>query len=129
MRTLFGLSAKGDSLNGWPFRMFCKRLFWTKEDAEAYTQQFEKSCYDTSHFECASEGTLKITVQEFEIDETKGLDAFPQPVNSVSAKDGLLYRDGRVLDTMGADSVAREFGFAYAEELVNVLQKTKPKER
>jgi hypothetical protein len=39
----------------------------------------------------------------------------------ITAKDGLLWRNGRIIDLPEADRVAREHGFAYAEQLVKHL--------
>jgi len=69
MKIIYGLSAKGDSVNGWPFRMFCKQLFVDKNKAEIYIQKFKENCCDTKQFECADEATLKISVVEYELNE------------------------------------------------------------
>lgn len=44
----------------------------------------------------------------------------------VIAKDGLLWRDGKVIPLPLADTVAREHGFLYAEQLVKSLEKPAP---
>ena len=69
MKTIYGLSAKGDSMNGWSFRMFCKQTFTEKSKAEAYIPTFKENCCDTKKFECADPETIKITVVEFELNE------------------------------------------------------------
>lgn len=42
----------------------------------------------------------------------------------VTTKNGLLYRDGKIINLPEADQVALKFGFAYAEQLVRHLQST-----
>jgi hypothetical protein len=42
-------------------------------------------------------------------------------LQGVTAKNGLLYRDGVELDTMAADKLARANGYEYAEQLVKAL--------
>lgn len=67
-RAVFGLSARGHSLNGWPFRMKSKALFVTKEAAEAHIAEFRRLCTDEAFFECAQDDeTLRIQVVEFEL--------------------------------------------------------------
>lgn len=66
-RTIFGLVATGDSLNGWAFRLHSRRMFMIREAAEAYCDEFRASCCDASHFECAEPSTLKITIIEHEL--------------------------------------------------------------
>ncbi len=67
VRIIYQLTTKGDSLNGWPFRMRSKALFVTKEAAEAYIPEFEAACYDRTHFECAQSGTLRTTLLELDL--------------------------------------------------------------
>lgn len=40
----------------------------------------------------------------------------------ITTKDGLLYRNGRVLEAPEADNVARQHGFGYAENFVKYLK-------
>lgn len=70
---LFGLCAKGDSLNGWAFRMFSKRLFTQRGDAESYIPEFTDACCDKSMIECAERDTLKIVVVEYELADSQHL--------------------------------------------------------
>ena len=69
MTTLYGLSARGQSLNGWVFKSLSKDLFYTKELAEAHKAKFIEKCCDTSHFECAERESLEITFVEFELQD------------------------------------------------------------
>ena len=41
----------------------------------------------------------------------------------ITAKDGLLYRDGKVVELPEADRLAQERGYPYAEQLVKALEK------
>lgn len=63
-RCAFSLLARGDSLNGWPFKMHSKAVFDRREDAEAYMLAFRAACCDQRHFECADERTLKVEIIE-----------------------------------------------------------------
>ena len=46
----------------------------------------------------------------------------PAPDGStITAKDGLLWRNGKIIELPEADDVARRHGFAYAEQLVKHL--------
>jgi hypothetical protein len=67
MLIVYGLSARGDSLNGWPFRMRSKKVFHNRVEAEEYIPRFRDMCCDQSHFECANEETLDITIVEYEL--------------------------------------------------------------
>ena len=71
MKTIYGLSAKGDSCNGWPFTAKSKRLFWTVAKAEEYIPEFRAKCLDPSYFDFAIEDkmTLSIKVEEHEIED------------------------------------------------------------
>jgi hypothetical protein len=70
MKTIYGLFAKGDSMNGWVFRMHSKQLFTDKSKAESYIPIFKERCCDENEFENADPATLKITIKEFELNET-----------------------------------------------------------
>jgi hypothetical protein len=41
--------------------------------------------------------------------------------STITAKDGLLWRNGRIIELPEADLVAREHGFTYAEQFVKHL--------
>jgi hypothetical protein len=43
----------------------------------------------------------------------------------ITAKNGLLYRYGKVIDLPEADQIAREYGYQYAEQFVKALQPKK----
>ena len=64
---IYSLSAKGDSKNGWVFRMQSKAMFRNREDAEAYIPEFRRLCTDPAFLECAEEEGLVITVVEREL--------------------------------------------------------------
>ena len=68
-RTVYGLNATGDSLNGWSFRMFSKRLFPTRGRAAAYIPTFIDKCCDTKQVECADAKTIKIEIVELELED------------------------------------------------------------
>ncbi len=66
-RSAFQLWARGDSLNGWPFRMHSKAIFARREDAESYIPEFRRRCIDQEFFECAVDNEdLVIKVVEFD---------------------------------------------------------------
>ena len=69
MITLYGLSATGESTNGWRFKSYSKRLFRSQVDAEAYTEAFMDKCCDRSYFDNAKRDSLKITPIEYKIEE------------------------------------------------------------
>ncbi len=46
----------------------------------------------------------------------------------ITTKNGLLYRDGKMIGLPEADRVAREHGYSYAEQLVRALVSAKKKE-
>lgn len=41
--------------------------------------------------------------------------------DGITAKDGLLWRNGKIIDLPEADAMARKHGFMYAEQLVKHL--------
>ncbi len=47
----------------------------------------------------------------------------------ITTKNGLLYRDGKMIDLPEADKVAREHGYSFAEQLVKALEPKKEKEK
>jgi hypothetical protein len=67
--TIYRLAAKGESLNGWVFRMYNKLIFKDKIQAEAYIPKFKERYCDKSEFECAVPESLKVTVHELELVE------------------------------------------------------------
>ena len=69
MKIVYGLDAKGESLNGWPFKMKSKKLFLTKEKATQYIPEFTERCCDIKQFECCDRETIRITIIEFELQE------------------------------------------------------------
>jgi hypothetical protein len=64
---IFGLSTRGDSLNGWVFKMKSKKMFTCKEGAEKYINKFEELCYDEKQVDAAARGTLKTIIIEYEL--------------------------------------------------------------
>ena len=42
--------------------------------------------------------------------------------NHITTKDGLLYRNGKIIELPEADRVARQRGFTYAEHLIKHLE-------
>jgi len=42
---------------------------------------------------------------------------------NITTKDGLLYRNGKIIELPEADKVARDHGFLYAERFVKSLEK------
>ncbi len=73
MSIIYQLSAKGDSVNGHRFKMNSKKLFRTKELAEANKSEFFDKCCDENHFDYASPETLEIYVIELELVEDDGV--------------------------------------------------------
>lgn len=74
MSIIYQLSAKGDSVNGHRFKMNSKKLFKTKQLAEANKQEFFDKCCDENHFEYASPETLQISIIELElVEENDGI--------------------------------------------------------
>lgn len=65
--TIFGLYSEGESINGWKFKTYSKKMFTNKQNAENYILIFEKSCHDDTNFDAAVEGTLKTKIIEFDL--------------------------------------------------------------
>jgi hypothetical protein len=68
-KTVYGLHATGDSLNGWTFRVFSKRLFPTRSRAGGYIPTFIDKCCDPKAVECADAKTIKIEIVELELED------------------------------------------------------------
>ena len=66
-RKVYGLFALGESLNGWPFKMFSRNLFTSPEAAVDYENEFMDLCCDNTHLECAERGTLTLEVVEYRL--------------------------------------------------------------
>ena len=69
MRSLFGVMATGESLNGWAFRLASKRLFVSKIKAEEYFSVFAELCCLPGHFDVAKRESLQMRVIEYEVDD------------------------------------------------------------
>ncbi len=67
MAIIYGLLAKGDGLNGTPFKVRSKKLFKTKELAETYESDFFELCTSEKFLDSADGDTLKISVIEYEL--------------------------------------------------------------
>lgn len=65
--TIYQLSARGNSRNGWRFKMKSKDVFHSREDAEAHKPAFIEVCCDEKHFECAYPEGLQIEIIELEL--------------------------------------------------------------
>ena len=42
--------------------------------------------------------------------------------DGITASKGLLWKDGKMIPLPGSDSIARKYGFFYAEQLVRALE-------
>lgn len=61
MRPVFQLRARGNSRNGWVFKMSSKKVFTIRESAAAFVPDFLALCTDPEQFE--------ISILELELEE------------------------------------------------------------
>jgi hypothetical protein len=64
---IYQLWARGNSMNGWVFRMKSKAVFLNRAEAEKYVEYFRARCIDPNEFECADPEGLEITIGELEL--------------------------------------------------------------
>lgn len=67
-RPCYQLSAKGNSRNGWAFKMKSRAIFLDRADADKHIPEFRLLCTDDEkYFESAHEEGLEITIIELEL--------------------------------------------------------------
>ena len=60
--TIYGLRARGTSLNGYPYTMWSHKMFIQRAAALAYTAEFMALCCDESQFECLARDDIVVSV-------------------------------------------------------------------
>lgn len=67
--TIYGLFLKGESVYSWPHESYSKKLFYTKEAALKYGDQFVEKCCDPKLLDFLIKGTEEIFVIEYELED------------------------------------------------------------
>jgi len=67
---LFGLRAKGESVNGYVIKIYSKKLFSTEEKVKNHIPEFKKLCMDKKIFDYfPDEKDFKIEIVNFEFQD------------------------------------------------------------
>jgi len=70
-KLLYGLKATGESVNGYPIRIFSKKLFLSEKKAKQHESEFLKSCMNDKYFDFFQNknDVKEITIVVFELNE------------------------------------------------------------
>ena len=68
-RTIFQLSARGNSANGGIFKSISRDVFATVPGAESHMEEFKARCCDRSQFDFAAADGLEIRIIDLELHE------------------------------------------------------------
>ena len=66
---LHAILASGEVTAGWYAKIFCRKLFRSKVEAEAYLPEFKRKLCDQSYLECFHEDdVIRFSFPTFELD-------------------------------------------------------------
>ena len=66
---VYGLFLKGESACSWQHKSYSKKLFYTKEKALEYRDQFVEKCCDPKILDYLIKGTEEVFVVEYELED------------------------------------------------------------